>query len=144
MRLFIDTNIWIYAFLETFDKKSADSIKRKIILKKIKNHLMTDDIYTSIQAINEFHWILNRKYKIDEKIINKKVNSIIEISEVNVLNIETYLNSYKLREKYSVSFWDSLMLSSALLSDCHIFYSEDLQNEIIINKKLKIVNPFLS
>ncbi len=113
-----------------------------IQLKKIKYHLVADDIYTSIQAINEFHWILDRKYKIDEKLINKKINSILEISEVNDLNLETYLNSYKLRKNYSISFWDSLMLSSTLLSKCNIFYSEDLQDKLIIDKRLKIVNPF--
>ena len=143
MRLFIDTNIWIYAFLEPADKKSADLVKRKIILRKITDFLTTDDICTSIQAINEFHWILRKKYRIDDKTINKKVKSIVEISEVTKLSLETYHNSFKLREKHSISFWDSLMLSSALLSDCTTFYSEDLQNDLIIEKKLKIMNPFL-
>jgi predicted nucleic acid-binding protein len=144
MRLFIDTNIWIYAFLEVPDKKSSDSIKRKIILKAIKNRLINDDIFTSIQAINEFHWILKRKYKISENIIKKKVNSIIEISQINALDIEVYFKSFELREKYSLSFWDSLMLSSALLSDCNLFYSEDMQNDMVIDKKLKIINPFIT
>jgi len=46
-------------------------------------------------------------------------------------------------DKYQYSFWDSLMLASALENGCSVIYSEDMQHEQIIGKKLKIINPFV-
>ena len=43
---------------------------------------------------------------------------------------------------YAFSYWDSLVISSALESGCSILYSEDMQNGQVINKKLTIKNPF--
>ena len=41
-------------------------------------------------------------------------------------------------------YWDCLILASALEHNCGILYTEDLQNGQIIEKSLKIVNPFVS
>jgi predicted nucleic acid-binding protein len=38
---------------------------------------------------------------------------------------------------------DSLIIASALENDCEQLYPEDLQHEQIIQKKIKIINPFL-
>ena len=48
----------------------------------------------------------------------------------------------ELIEKYQYSYWDSLLLASSLENKCSIIYSEDMQHEQIIEKKLKIINPF--
>ncbi len=56
---------------------------------------------------------------------------------------ELILRASDLREKYSVSFWDSLVLSTAIEAECKYLYSEDMQHNQIIEKTLKIVNPFV-
>jgi len=33
-------------------------------------------------------------------------------------------------------------LSAALFSNCQIIYSEDMQHDLLIENKLKIINPF--
>jgi len=48
-----------------------------------------------------------------------------------------------IKEKYHYSWWDSLILTSALENNCKIVYSEDMQHGQIIENTLKIVNPFL-
>jgi predicted nucleic acid-binding protein len=48
-----------------------------------------------------------------------------------------------LKEKYHYSWWDSLVLASALENGCQIVYSEDMQHEQVIEDSLKIINPFL-
>jgi len=35
-----------------------------------------------------------------------------------------------------------LLIASALENDAAVFYSEDMSHGLIINKQLKIVNPF--
>lgn len=39
-------------------------------------------------------------------------------------------------------FYDSLIVASALESECTILYSEDMQPGLVIENQLKIVNPF--
>jgi len=47
-----------------------------------------------------------------------------------------------LKEKYGYSFFDCLMLASALESGCDVILSEDMGDGQIIENTLKIVNPF--
>jgi predicted nucleic acid-binding protein len=39
-----------------------------------------------------------------------------------------------LREKYSLSFWDSILVASASEAGCNLLVSEDMQDGKIINK----------
>ena len=41
------------------------------------------------------------------------------------------------------SLYDALIISSALEANCSILYSEDMHHGHCIDKRLKIVNPFL-
>jgi predicted nucleic acid-binding protein len=45
-------------------------------------------------------------------------------------------------KKFKFSFWDSLIASAAVLNNIEIIYSEDFQNNLKIEKNLKILNPF--
>jgi predicted nucleic acid-binding protein len=47
-----------------------------------------------------------------------------------------------LAERYQYSYFDSLILASALEAGCQILYSEDLQDGQRIENQLMIVNPF--
>ena len=84
-----------------------------------------------------------RKYKLSENQIYEKVeNGIIQLSKVNELNINTYKYAKQIRNNYKISFWDSLILASAFLNNCSVIYTEDMQHNLIIDNKLKIINPF--
>ena len=136
-KIFIDSNLWIYL---SITNKDVD--KHKKILQFFEK-IATYNIYTSIQVINEFHWVLLRKYKLSENQIYEKVeNGIIQLSKVNELNINTYKYAKQIRNNYEISFWDSLILSSAFLNNCSVIYTEDMQHNLIIDNKLKIINPF--
>jgi len=41
-----------------------------------------------------------------------------------------------------LSFYDSMIVSAALLSGCDVLYSEDMQDGLFIENKLRICNPF--
>ena len=137
-KVFIDTNIWIYAFLS----EKGDKEKNKIILQFLEIEIKQNILTTSIQCINEFHNVLNRKYGVSDKEIGQYINGICEISEVIPLNIYVYWKALDLIKKFKFSFWDSLIASAAVLNDVDIIYSEDFQNNLKIEKNLKILNPF--
>ena len=45
-------------------------------------------------------------------------------------------------ERYKFSFYDSVIVASALHARCKILYSEDLQHGQVIEKQLRVTNPF--
>jgi predicted nucleic acid-binding protein len=49
--------------------------------------------------------------------------------------------AYKIRLKQRFSYWDSLIVASAIHSECNILYTEDLQHRQRI-EQLMVINPF--
>jgi predicted nucleic acid-binding protein len=100
------------------------------------------DCVTSTQAINEICNVLTRKIQTPFEDMRKIVNDVYNICEVRLIQKQTELNAIDLKERYGFSFYDSLMISSALESNCNILYSEDMADGQTIEGKLRIVNPF--
>lgn len=138
-KIFIDSNIWIYAFLES----EKERVKQQHILSLLENLPSVGTVFVSVQVINEFHWILSRKYGIDDATIKAKVTKgISAIASIAPLDFKVYQDAYRIRGKYNVSFWDSLIVASALDNSCAVLYSEDMQHGLMIDSKLKVINPF--
>jgi len=51
--------------------------------------------------------------------------------------------AWMLLDRYWFSYFDSLILASALTANCQILYSEDFQHGQVIDGRLTIINPFL-
>ena len=135
---FIDTNIWVYAFLDN----ERDHSKQTKIVASLERISGKGPIVSSVQVVNEFHWILTRKYGIDEATIKSKVTKgIASLAPIAPIDYTIYQNSFRLRGKYTFSFWDSLIVASALENKCALLYSEDMQHGLVVENKLKILNP---
>jgi len=141
-RVFVDTNVWIYALTES--KARDDKEKRKISLALLESIVAQEkDIYTSIQVINECHWNFVRKFRLSDATAVRIIKeNVIAVSQIAVVTLNTYLLSNQLRQFYRLSFWDSLIVASAVENQCSVLYTEDMQNGQVIEGKLKIVNPF--
>ena len=62
--------------------------------------------------------------------------------QVISFNLDIFESASNLRTQYHLSFWDSLVIACTLFSDANILYSEDMQDGLIVDKKLTIINPF--
>ncbi len=62
--------------------------------------------------------------------------------EVENIAKETFVRASSLRDSYHFSYYDSLIVSAALLAGCSVLYSEDMQSGLIVDEALTIVNPF--
>ena len=131
-KVFIDTNVLIYAYSETEPDKKATTL----------NILENYHIVFSIQVINEFIWVMNKKYKIDFKILQALLDRFWEKFEVTLLQKTSIDQALSIAQRYKYSYWDSLILSSALENGCKVLYTEDMQDGQTINGTLKIENPF--
>ena len=113
VKAFIDTNIYIYALTESQDQK--DESKRSIALSVFETLIQSQTIVTSTQVLNEFHSNLVKKFKLDDvAVFNIVEQNILPISLIAPIGFQTYQLAFNLRSQYSVSFWDSLIVASAL------------------------------
>ncbi len=99
------------------------------------------NVVISVQVLNEFYNAL-LKYNINDNKILQKLQQIIDIVYIASLTLDTVIKCWEIRSKYKFSYYDSLIVASALENDCKILYTEDMQNGQIIEDRLKIVNPF--
>jgi predicted nucleic acid-binding protein len=133
-RVFIDTNIIVYA-------REKDDIKKNAMANNLfKNDLADKFVFISVQVLNELYSTLSR-HKVSHDEIAKLITDLQRDMQVSSITTATINASLKLKEKYHYSWWDSLLLSSALESNCTIIYSEDMQHGQVIENSLKIINP---
>ena len=131
---FLDSNVWIYALTDQDEERKE---KAENLIEKNKER-----ICFSTQVINEVCLNLKRKSSVSEAEISTLISSFYLNYEIVELNREILLKASDLRTKYNLSFWDGLIVASALLADAEILYSEDMQDGLLIENKLKIINPF--
>ena len=131
-KIFIDTNILLYAY-------STEKNKQEIAQSIINTN---NNIYISKQVINETINILIKKFKLNIKDIINVVKELEKEFIILDFDIQTQLNALKLKQNYNLQFYDALIVSTALKNSCTILYSEDMQDKLVIEKKLKIINPF--
>ena len=62
---------------------------------------------------------------------------------VEIISLVTIHTALNIRERYNFSWYDSLIVGTALEAGCETLYSEDMQNGQLINNSLRIVNPFM-
>ncbi|MGD2091631.1 MAG: PIN domain-containing protein [Candidatus Aminicenantes bacterium] len=135
---FIDTNVLVYCF----DLSEKEKYKRANRL--IKDLKETSNLFISSQVLNEFINIVTRK--IENPISFENLKSILsiltEIFFISPLTSDNSLSAIDIKTKHQFSYWDSLIIASALENGCNHLYTEDLQDGQIIEKKLEIINPF--
>ena len=130
---FVDTNIWLYAFI-----KSEDNDKTAIAEQLIKSHR----IVASSQIVNELCVNLIKKTKLSEPEIQELISSFYKKYSVVNVSKEIMVKASILRDEHRFSFWDSMVVSAALFSDVETLYTEDMHDGLIVEGNLRIVNPF--
>jgi len=135
-KIFLDTNILVYAY------NSDDPTKQKITVKLLREDFAEKEVCISVQVLNEFYAVLS-KHKIEHSEIEQYINEIINSVQILPINVLISKKALDIRKKYRYSWWDSLILVSALESNSSVLYSEDMQHGQFIENSLKIVNPFV-
>lgn len=130
---FIDTNSWFYSFVEQDDP--VKSHKARELIRAVKPAVST-------QVINEICANLLKKARASEDTIAELIASFYDEYIVVMVDQSVLLSASKLRKRYSFAYWDSLIVASALSAGCGTLYSEDMSHGLLVNRRLKILNPF--
>jgi predicted nucleic acid-binding protein len=94
----------------------------------------------STQVLQEYFVITTRKLGVDVLLARQKVELFSRLTLV-ATGVDDVLAAIDLHRLHGISFWDALIVRSALAAGCTRLYSEDLQNGRRIDG-LEIVNPF--
>jgi predicted nucleic acid-binding protein len=131
---FIDTNIWLYAFIE------ADDLAKSTIARAL---IQETEPVISTQVINEVCLNLLRRANFTEEQVRRLIEAFYEKYLVIALNRSVLLKASQVRQQYLLSFWDSIIVASALTAGVSVLYSEDMQHGLMIEEQLQVRNPFV-
>jgi predicted nucleic acid-binding protein len=130
---FVDSNVWLYAIIEADDPVKTAAAR---------NLLQTASPVVSVQVINEVCVNLIRRAAFSEEQVREVVRSFYQQCRVVDLEQIDMLRASALRERYSLSFWDGLILAAALGAGVGVVATEDMQDGLVVDGALRIENPF--
>jgi predicted nucleic acid-binding protein len=93
-------------------------------------------------VLNEFTAVASRKLAMPLAEIREILGAVRDICRTEALTVEDHDRAVQVMERHKFSFYDSMIVASALRAGCKILYCEDLQHGQVIERQLKIVNPF--
>jgi predicted nucleic acid-binding protein len=131
-KAFLDTNLFVYLYSPT------DHVKRSCVIKVLNQY----DCFVSTQVLNEFCNVCLRKLKLPIADIEKAVHEILDACGLVLVDEETVSSALRHHKAYGYSYYDCLMLASALESSCERLFSEDMADGQQIENTLLIKNPF--
>jgi predicted nucleic acid-binding protein len=137
-KYFLDTNIFIYSF----DPQYPD--KRDVARILIKTALEDGTGCVSYQVVQEFLNVATRKFVEPLSIADasRYLTAVMEPLCETFSTVNLYRDGLEIMERWHYSFYDSLIIASAIASDCRILYTEDMQHGQKIGN-LGIINPFV-
>ena len=134
-RLFVDTNILIYA-LDPEDPK-----KRSVSADLLKRTISSRTLILSPQSLNECYRVLTQRRRLMPVAEARSYVRLLAPWAVAPLDAATTEKAWDVQDKAGASWWDSLMLAAALRSQCRLFVSEDMSDGAVIDG-MRIANPF--
>jgi predicted nucleic acid-binding protein len=138
-KFFLDTNIFVYAF----DKTAPAKARRSQEL--IEQAVTSRKGIISYQVAQEFFNVALRRFAHpltvaeSEQYLSTVLRPLMAVQSSPAL----LSDGLRLKGRYSLSWFDSLIVAAAIEARCDVLYSEDLQHGQKFSD-VAIENPFLS
>jgi predicted nucleic acid-binding protein len=131
---FVDTNVVVYAYDRGAGPKqtAANQLLNRLVLEKTAA--------VSIQILTEFYSVAIRKLGLS----SESAEAILADFESVTLHRPDHadlIRASQLHRRYKISWWDALMVNSALELGCSRLWTEDLRHGQRIGA-LTVRNPF--
>ena len=132
-RVFLDTNILVYSYSNSEVEKQA--IARQLIA--------DSNSFISSQVLQELTHTVTRKFKFTYLDAVNAINECCRNNKLHINTDRTIVDACKIALQHRFSFYDCLIIAAAIECNCAVLYSEDMSNGLLIDNKIKIVNPFV-
>lgn len=127
---FFDTNVLIY--IASGDPVRADRAEK----------LLAEGGVISVQVLNEVANVARRKMRMSWSETRGFLSILRGLLTVHPVTAETNDDGLALAERHNLSVFDAMIASSALYAKCDTLWSEDMHDGLVIDGRLRIVNPF--
>ena len=131
---FLDTNVLVYLFDSDAPEKQA---RAREILREERDRLVV-----SVQVLGEFYVTVTRKLAVPLTVeaAARAVDALCEL-QVQALHPNLARSAVRRSRSSRLSYWDALIVETALDAGARVLFTEDLQDGRVIDS-LRIVNPF--
>jgi predicted nucleic acid-binding protein len=127
---FFDSNV--LAYLASGDTDKADRAEA----------ILAEGGVISVQVLNELANVARRKMKLSWSETRDFLSLLRAHLTVHPVTVETHEAGLALAERYNLSVSDALIAAAALQAGCDRLWSEDMQHGMVLEKELRIVDPF--
>jgi len=127
---FFDTSVLLYLISD--DTRKADRVEE----------MLAGGGVLSVQVLNEFASVGLRKRALSLPEVRELLSTLREICVTRLLSLDDHDKALDIAERYGFALYDSVIVASALHAGCRKLVSEDLQHGQVIEKQLRVVNPF--
>jgi predicted nucleic acid-binding protein len=133
---FVDTNVLIYAH----DVSAGQ--KRVRARELLREFWQSGEGCLSIQVLQEFYVNVTRKVARPlESHLAAQIIADLAVWTLHSPGVEDVLDAIRLQDRHSISFWDAMILTSAIQLGCQTIWSEDL-NPGQIYGPVTVLSPF--
>lgn len=135
-RRFVDTNVLVYAHDTSAGRKHE---RARALLEQLWD---TGDGCLSVQILQEFFVNVTRKIPAPlDAAAAKEIVADLSHWRVHVPAADDVLGAIGLHQRTGISFWDAMMVRSAVEIGCGVIYSEDLSHSQLYDGA-RVENPF--
>ena len=133
---FVDTNILVYAHDTSAGKKHIRATEL------IRELWQSGGGCSSIQVLHEFYVTVTRKVaKPLAPEVAAQIIADLSVWQVHRPGVQDLLDAIRLQHRYETSFWDAMIIASAIQLGCRTIWSEDL-NPGQVYEQLRVLDPF--
>jgi predicted nucleic acid-binding protein len=127
---FFDTNVLLY--MASADRLKAGRAER----------IVGRGGAISVQVLNEVTNVARRKMRLSWPDTHAFLSLLRGLLSVHPITLETHETGLMLAERHDLSTWDAMIAAAALHANCNTLWSEDMQDGMSLDGRLRIVNPF--
>jgi len=136
-RVFVDTNILVYAYDVDAAEKHTTAQDLLTRLWKSRQGVL------STQVLQEFYITITRKLSTQlDPATARRVIAPYQAWPVQLIDVATVLEASEIAERHQLSFWDGLIVAAARQAGAERVLSEDLQADRVM-ESVRIENPLV-
>jgi len=136
--VFVDTNVLVYRHDDRHQAKQARAEAWYQFVWRLRLGRL------SFQVLQELYSVLTRKLvpRFDLHEARALVRDLAAWQPVAV-DLHLIRDAWALQDRYSLSWWDALIVAAAQASDCRVLLTEDLQHGQMFGT-VRVIDPFAS
>lgn len=109
----------------------------------LQAHRLVDEGLTiSVQVLNEIANVMVRKWKHPWPRVTDFLATVRSQTLVVPLDESVHEKGLYIAIRYKLAIYDSMIVAAALLANCDTLYTEDMHPGLVIENRLRVVNPF--